>query len=169
MAAEIVALQQFLEVVRKSYRVELDSVVRELLDSGRVYVPVDKALFVKELKALDHLLQGVEDFDGAHPPLGVGLPLGQDGGALHLYKNELVRDHPVVVDVDQVFMFELRELLDDEDGLGPLAFVERADINAGHHALALMVFNDEYFSIALLEVKTFDRVGVVHRVADLLL
>lgn len=134
-----------------------------------MYVAVDKALLVQELKALNHLLEGVEDFDGAHAALGVGLPLGQDGGALHLNKNELVRDHPVVVDVDQVFVFELSELLDDEDGLAPLASVKRADVDAGHHALAFLVFNDENLSVALLAVKTLNHVGVVHRVADLLL
>ena len=54
MSGEVSSFQEFFEVIRQPYRIELDDASAELLDAAWMHVTVDVAIAVEKIKAEDY-------------------------------------------------------------------------------------------------------------------
>lgn len=166
MAAEIAPPEQLLEVVWESDSVEFDDTTCELLNPARVHVSVDVVLGVEVVKGNNDLVEDVEGLIRRKGLLAEGLPLRDRVRGLHLHEEQVVGHDPVLLDWDEVLVFEGGEGLDHLDGAAPLLLVKRGNVDASHHFVeaCLFVVDQKDLSIALAEVEGDYQVGVVLRV-----
>ena len=163
MAREISSLQQLLEVVRQSNRVELDDAAGELLNSTRMHISVHVAMAMQEVEAEHDLMSHIEHFLEAEVLLAERFPVRNRVGDFHLDEDERVGHDPVPLNRDKVLMSEALECFNHLEGASSFLLIERRDINACYHFVhaCLRVTSDKYLTISLSEVERYHHVGIV--------
>lgn len=140
MAAEIVVLQKLFEVVGHADEIQLDHAFYQV-DARWMHVPENEALLVQVAKGFDQLPKHAESLDEVEFLLAKVLPiLDVIRAYVHELKDSLmpisVKELRLGFELQQVFVFELVNLLCQLLCLGLLELVQCGYVNHGDHLIA---------------------------------
>lgn len=167
MPTEVVSLQEFLEVVRKSDWIKLDNVSLKLLNSTWMYVTVHEIQWVEELHSLSELLHNIEDLIIGELSFAESFVLSDIWGCFHFHVDISFINYLMSIYIGYVVVLHLTQKVNNRYSFSSLLLVEGCYVYACNHlqGLVLTVKICKNFPISLFKIDNFTNIFIGRRIA----